>query len=305
MSDLLTHWAVFEDARRLAARDATITPAFQAALATETEIARLGALTRGGHRWIPELLQRYRPASDQPATRDGNVRRKLAFALGGIAHYAADLWMKPLISRVARADWSATDAAAQREGDGGRLAREKAAIREVSAYYDCHVFREVYRDGQEPPFTPDRALLLAHPGEAARALESFVRALFQRALLSCHTLSPPRENVEEWLDRLFALLQPLYISLDLYARVYANPDPDRVVAYEVETSFYRADDPIVRAARQIQRGESLPAAALDAALPEAANRSAYGRAVALALQRLREASAFWEGRTNQPPDVRQ
>ena len=305
MSDLLTHWAVFEDARRLAARDSEVCAEFSAALETETDIARLGALTRGGNRWAPALLARYRPAAAEPAAEPANVRRKLAFALGGIAHYAADVLMKPLMSRVAEADWHAAHAAMQRAGAGGPRAEVKVSIREVSAYYDCHVFRAVYGDGAEPPFAPERFLLAENKGEAARALESFARALFQRALLSCHTLAPPKDDAEPWLDRLFALLQPLYVSLDLYARVYAAPDPAKMALYEVETSFYRADDPAVRAARRAQHGEPLASADLDAALAEGANRGAYGQAVALALRRLREASAYWLGKTENPPDVRQ
>ncbi len=305
MSDLLTHWAVFEDMRRLAAHDAKVCSAFSTALEQETDIARLGALSRGGLRWIPALLARYRAATGVTPDDPVNARRKLAFALGGIAHYAADLLMKPLMSRVAQADWHAAHAALQREGAGGPRAQVKVSIREVSAYYDCHVFRAVYGDGVEPPFTPDRFLLAANTGDAAHALESFVRALFQRALLSCHTLAPPSDDVEPWLDRLFALLQPLYVSLELYARVYAAPDPAKMAVYEVETSFYRADDPAVRAARRAQRGERLAEADLEALLAENANRGAYGQAVALALRRLREGSAYWEGKTEIPPDVRQ
>ncbi len=305
MSDLLTHWAVFEDMRRLAAQDAAVCGDFTQALEAESEIARLGALTRGGGKWVPALLARYRPGEAPVVPDSDTVRRKLAFALGGIAHYAADVRMKPLMSRVARADWNSTDAAQQRAATRSASAPEKVSIREVSAYYDCHVFREVYRDGAEPPFTPDGALLGANAGGAGRALESFVRALFQRALLSCHTLAPDTGDVDGWLDRLFVLLQPLYISLDLYARVYANPDPAKMAAYEVETTFYCADDPVVRAARAAQNGRRPAAGAIEAALAENANRGEYGRAVALALCRLRDASAYWERRTDELPKVQQ
>lgn len=304
MSDLLTHWAIFEDARRLAAQDAAIHADFSRALDAETDIARLGALTRGGGQWVPALLARLRPNPAAVPIPNPDPR-KLAFALGGIAHYAADVRMKPLMSRVAKADWHRTHAALQRQGDAGDGAREKDSIREVSAYYDCHVFREVYRDGAEPPFVSGGALLGANTDPAGRALESFVRTLFQRALLSCHTLAPDRNDVEGWLDRLFDRLQPLYLSLDLYARVYANPDPAKMAVYEVETTFYRADDPVVRVARAAQRGQRLAGAEIEAALAPDANHGEYGRAVALALRRLREASAYWDRRTDNPPDVRQ
>lgn len=305
MSDLLTHWAVFEDGRRLAAYDPGICAAFTNAMETETDIARLGALTRGGHRWIPAILSRYRPSGNAPHRDGSSVRRKLAFALGGIAHYAADVCIKPLMSRVAGAEWSATHAAMQREGVGEPDAREKAAIREVSAYYDCHVFRRVYADGAEPPFAREAHLLTEKQSEATRALEAFVRGLFQRALISCHTLGSPQDDIDGWLDRLFALIPPLYLSLDLYARVYTTPDPDKIVDYEVETSFYRAEDPVVCAARRAQRREPISEEQIATASAEGANRGAYGQAVALALRRWREASDYWEGRSQRLREFRQ
>ncbi len=305
MSDLLTHWAVFEDMRRLVQYDAGVCDDFKTALSKESEIARLGALTRDGQSWIPHILARYRPASGSSPQVAANGCRKLAFALGGIAHYAADVLMKPLISRVAQADWSVIDAAMQREGAVGLRGQTKTSIREVSAYYDCHVFRTVYSDGAEPPFTPERFLLADNRGKAGHMLEAFIRALFQRALLACHTLSPPADDVEGWLDRLFALLPPLYISLELYAQVYAEPDPAKLAAYEVETSFYRADDPAIQLARRAQHNMQPMASEIEAVIADGANCSAYGQAVALALRRLREASAYWEGKLEQPPDVRQ
>ena len=78
-----------------------------------------------------------------------------------------------------------------------------------------------------------------------------------------------------------------------------------MAAYEVETTFYCADDPVVRAARAAQNGRRPAAGAIEAALAENANRGEYGRAVALALCRLRDASAYWERRTDELPKVQQ
>ncbi len=301
MSDLLTHWAVFEDCRRLSAQDPQIEPVFTQALQQECETARLGALSRGGNSWVPAVLTRQR----ETAAHGPPDLRKLAFALGGITHYAADVVMKPLMSRLAGADWSTTDGAMQKSRDGTPRTDGARSIREISAYYDCHVFREVYRDGAESPFDGAAFLLSANATEPGRALETFVRALFQRALLAWHTLSPAKADIDGWLDRLFAKLQPLYISLDLYARVYVTPDPAKLTAYEVATTFYRSDDPLIRLARRVQLESSAAPGELDAALTPAANASAYAAAVALGLVRLREASAFWQHRNPAPPDLRQ
>jgi len=271
MSDLLTHWAAFEDCRRLAQLDDEIEPLFKELLEAEREAARLGAITRGGNRWMAGILERARDGWDE---RDEGLRRKVAFCLGGLTHQACDNRMKPLMKARAPAHMK----------------------REISAYYDVHVFREVYLDGAEEPF---HHFLVAHndttPGQA---LEAFMRSLFQRALLSSHTIKPDYSDIDGWLDRLFEAVQDLYIDINLYARVYREPDPAKVQAYGVETAFYRSDDPAIRAARALQRGAPVEAEEVRRALEVDANESGYAQAVALGLAYLRNASALWRRETD-------
>jgi len=304
LSDLLTHWAVFEDCRRLAQFDARIDPLFARLMHDEREFARLGALTRAGSRWVPEILTKARSvwAEGEGTAESG---RKIAFALGGITHYAADITLKPLMSEVAQADWNASHSVMQGHAPAEGDHQNPASIREVSAYYDIKVFREVYLSGREEPF--NAFLTAANVTEPGQALEEFVRSLFQRALLSCHTLDPDREDIEAWLDRLFGRVQPLYIDIDLYVRVAAAPDAAKMQRYRVETEFYVASDPVIEAARAIQRGLQPSQAQIDAALALAgdANRGGYGQSVALGIQRLREASAFWRGEVSGTPDLKQ
>jgi len=304
LSDLLTHWAVFEDCRRLAQFDARIDPLFARLIHDEREFARLGALTRGGNRWVPEILTKARSvwAEGEGTAESG---RKIAFALGGITHYAADITLKPLMSEVAQADWNASHSVMQGHAPVEGEHQNPTSIREVSAYYDIKVFREVYLSGQEEPF--NAFLTAANVTEPGQALEEFIRSLFQRALLSCHTLDPDRDDIEGWLDRLFGRVQPLYIDIDLYVRVAAAPDAVKMQRYRVETEFYVASDPVIAAARAIQRGTPPAQAQIDAALALAgdANRGGYGRSVALGIRRLREASAFWRGEVSGTPDLKQ
>jgi hypothetical protein len=56
MSDLLTHWAIFEDLRRLSQHDPAIAPLFASILQEEREFARLGAISRGGSVFVPHIL---------------------------------------------------------------------------------------------------------------------------------------------------------------------------------------------------------------------------------------------------------
>ncbi len=301
VSDLLTHWAVFDDCRRLVQHDQAIDPTFVQIIERQREFARLGALTRGGSKWVPHILAQARAAWTTTTDRSAN-ERKVAFALGGIAHFAADVILKPIMSRLAQADWNV----AQDHMQHAAAAPDDAAaasIREISAYYDCHVFRQVYLSGNEEPFSA--FLTAANPTEPGKALESFVRSLFQRALLSCHTLDPDREGIDQWLDRLFARVQPLYLDIELYARVFAAPDPAKLAQYQVETAFYRLADPIVQAARAVHGGVSLSTPALDAALTPGANSGGYGRAVELGMVTLRQASAYWRGDVSELPNLKQ
>lgn len=277
MSDLLTHWAVFDDSRRLARHDQAIAPLFRDLIERERQHARLGAITRGGHRMIPEILQRARAAWAQSDDRL-LIERKVAFALGLLTHAACDLYMKPLMRRLTRQP-------------DGQVSKE--VHREVYAYQDVYVFRQVYLSGHEEPF--NRFLLAHNATSPGQALEEFVRALFQRALLSSHTFAPDLNDVDRWLEALFNLVQPLYVDVERLVRIFEQPDPAKMQAYEIETTFYRAGDPIIVAARALQRAEPVGADQLQAALPEAANQSHYGKALALSIELLRSASTFWRG----------
>jgi hypothetical protein len=302
MSDLLTHWAVFDDTRRLASYDPAIEP-YLVRVSNDYEAhARLGAIARSGGKWVPRLLQAARTAAgDELGTSSPAATWRLAFALGGLLHFPADLVFKPLMKRLAPAGAG---------GDGppvpaGVTQRERAGapIREISAYYDCHVFREVYLKpgrGELPA-----CLLDANSQPAAQQVEAFVRSLFQRSLLASHTLAPDLERFDEWLDELMAKVQPLYVSIELYSRVFASPDPAKTAAYEVETTFYDATDPLLVLAAEARRGLAVSSAALGNASAPGANRSGYAGCLRLGLELLRATSAYWRGEAPEPPDLRQ
>ena len=102
MSDMLTHWAIFDDMRRLAAHNDVLLPVVNRVLDEHVEFARLGALSRGGKQFVAHVLGTWRGGCEPNEL----AQRKLAFALGGIAHYAADVVMKKLMSgRTSRVRW--------------------------------------------------------------------------------------------------------------------------------------------------------------------------------------------------------
>ena len=279
MSDLLTHWAFFDDARRLLRTDKHIEPLLLDVLNETESIARLGALARGGTWWTGHIL---REARENQQRNDARWRQKLGFGLGGLLHYPADYEFKPLI--------------------GAMMTKTGLSKREVSAYFDCHVFRHVYMQGDEEPFT--RFLLAQNATQAGREMEAFVYALFQRALLSSHTLAPDKENFDEWMDNLLDQIQPFPIDIELYVDIWANPDAQKIEDLEVETTFYRATDPITQMARALQNGGSASQSEIDAALANPGS-SGYATGLRMCVAIMREASRFWRGETDEVPDVSQ
>ena len=279
MSDLLTHWALFDDARRLLHFDSHVDPLLLEILDETERVARLGALARGGTWWTGRIL---RAARDDQKPANARWRQKLGFGLGGLLHFPADYEFKPMI--------------------GAMMSKTGLSKREVSAYFDCHVFREVYASGDAQPFT--RFLLAQNATQPGREMEAFVYALFQRALLSAHTLAPDKENFDEWMDNLLDQIQPFTIDIELYTDVWANPDAAKIEALEVETSFYRAENSLIQLAKRAREGGAVAHSELDEALRNA-DASGYPNALRMCVEIMREASAFWRGQTDETPDVGQ
>jgi hypothetical protein len=301
MSDLLTHWAIFEDTCRYVLADDAVCAEIRSAAHDEREYARLGAISRYGNWFVPEIMAKARTDWAAPDADRTRILRRLAFALGGVTHFPTDYFMKPLLRTMGGSDWNAMHAADQ--AGKPQTAAEKEKLREVSAYYDVKVFNEVYRGGTEEPFSP--MVMSANSTDAGKALEEFVRALFQRALLACHTFSPPQRNVEPWLDAIIDQVQPLYIAIERYSKVFYEPDQAKMESYGVETVFYRADDPSVALARKLQAGYKPAPAEITDAIKDGANKGGYGKALALSAMQLRECSDFWQGKTDSLPNIYQ
>ncbi|HEY6256275.1 MAG TPA: hypothetical protein VIY51_10840 [Xanthobacteraceae bacterium] len=292
MSDMLTHWAAFEDCCRLGQLDERIESVFRAALVQQREAGRLGTLTRLGAKWMQPMLEGVRDKWSA-SSRDPKLQRNLGFVLGGLIHQATDNVMKPPLSRAASGTWSQMQAYLRgTPGTPPVSPQVVEAAHEYSAYLDAEVFRQVYLDGGADPFSEFFMAKLSPKGEA---FEEFVRALFQRSLLSVHTLNPTVDHMEDWLENLFRTVQPSFVGIDRWVRVYNQPDPQKIEAFGVRTSFYRPDDPPIRVARALQRGEPVDAAARQAVFAEGTHACYYGHILQTGLDYLRKASQFWRG----------
>lgn len=296
MSDMVTHWAVFDDCRRLLSADTSIEPVFAQVADSEREIARLGAITRGGGKWMQPVLELARDTWSDPDAHPA-IDRRLAFVVGWITHQACDTVVKPLLSRHAGSEWNLAHDVLQRQprARGREHEVDTDHVQQVSAYYDVHVFRKVYLSGEEEPFS---SLFLGTNGtRPGKALEEFLGSAFQRALLSCHTLIPPQsrnlDDLVKWQDAVFGYMQPLYLQTHWWIDAFQNPDPAKHAQFEVETKFYRDDDPAIAAARAIHRGERLTSHEVQEATADDVNQSIYGQALELSMRYLRAATAYW------------
>jgi hypothetical protein len=289
MSDMLTHWAAFEDCCRLAQIDQRIEPAFRRALEHQRAAGRLGTLTRLGAKWMQPLMTNVRERWHE---NDAKLERDLGFVLGGLVHQATDNVMKPALSRAAGGTWSQMQAYLRGTPGTPPVPPEVVeAAHEYSAYLDAEVFSEVYLGGAADPFS---AFFMAELSAKGKSFEDFVRALFQRSLLSVHTLNPTVDHMDEWLENLFRTVQPAFVGVDRWVRVINHPDPQKIEAYGVRTLFYRTDDPAIKVARAMQHGAPIDAAAREAALA-GAHTCYYAHILQTGLEYLRKAGEFWRG----------
>ncbi len=267
MSENITHTAVCDDCLRLMSQMPEICDAFKQSAADHLDIAQLGAVTRSTDTFNPGLLKRLRDDWDKRQPKD-NFELKLAYSLGALCHRAADRTMKPVFVEAAPDD--------------------KQSPKDVSIYHDVFLFREVYKEGVEKPYSPEMFAIKTQ-------FEEHFRILVQRALLSIHTFIPDRSNAEAWLDKLFSLRQQFYVEIARYAEAYNNPDPEKTRKYIVDVNFYDADDDLIRLARAAQSGEATDGDAVKKALASGKSESKYDQALVRGMGYLTAANSFFTG----------
>jgi hypothetical protein len=267
MSENITHVAVCDDCVRLLSQIPDICDIFKQVTKDYLDIAQLGAVTRSTDRFNPDLLKRLRDDWDKRKPED-NFELKLAYSLGALCHRAADRTMKLVFVATAPED--------------------RQSPKDVSIYHDVFLFREVYKEGIEKPYSPEMFGMKTE-------FEEHFRVLIQRALVSMHTFIPDVANAEKWLDNLFSLRQQFYIDIARYAEAYYNPDPEKTKKYIMDVNFYDADDDLIRISRAIQSGESVDSDAVKNALSSGKNESKYAHALSWAMRYLIAANQFFVG----------
>lgn len=267
MSENITHTAVCDDCLRLMSQIPDICNEFKQVAADHLDIAQLGAVTRSTDSFNPGLLKRLRDDWDGRQPKD-NFESKLAYSLGALCHRAADRTMKPVFKKAAPDD--------------------PQSPKDVSIYHDVFLFREIYKDGIEKPYSPEIFGAKTH-------FEEHFRVLFQRALLSIHTFIPDRTDAEAWLNKLFSVRQRFYVEVARYAEAYYHPDPEKTRKYIVDVNFYDAEDDLIRLARAVHEGNTVGEDAVMKALGSGKNESKYAQALAHGLRYLTAANRFFTG----------
>ena len=278
MSENITHTAVTDDCARLAIHSPSVCSAFKECLGKHLGLARLAGVTRSGDRFTTKLLAKYRDA--WPKRTEGSaLAQKLAFVLGWLCHRAADRQMKPI--------FHATDPNCPESPT------------DCSVYHDVFLLREVYAGSTREPYSPATVepRMESLPGArliGVEAVEELFRAMWQRALIGLHTFIPDQDDIEGWLERLFAKRQEFYVDLRRYAEAFAEPDPEKMKRFVYDVNFYDASDPIIRLARSLQEGSGSEGINLDEAVVAAESQSEYAQALRKGYLYIQAASEYFE-----------
>lgn len=283
MSDMLSHWAIFEDCRKIAAFDAQFDEGLSKVIESQLEYARLGTVSRGGNRWMQPLMERARAVWDRDDAHP-QQDRKLAFALGGLPHQAIDNVIKPY--REVLVD--------RNDAEGTPV---ENIHRWAYAYQDAFLFQKVFASGEAGDGYLNSLLLADNDGDAARAIEAFARTMVLRGLQGLHTLKPYEDDMDAWLDGIVEAIQPVTVDIQRLVEAQNRPDPAMLERFKLEEEFYSSADPVIALAEKVRGGGRPGQDEIDAALDVTVNKSVYGRALAVGIQYMREGTRFWRGET--------
>ncbi|TDG00609.1 hypothetical protein [Paenibacillus piri] len=280
MSEHVTHTAVLEDCFNLMFASDGINPAFKEAGRKYPHFAQFGSVTRSGDRFTINLLKDYRGRWESRTPED-KLDYKLAFILGWLSHRAADRQMKPVFREA--------------EPESTQFPTD------CSVYHDAFIFSELYTNHANSPFHFQLASfengIASLPVSAEfnmKAVTDFYRILHQRALIEMHTFIPDTDDIEGWMDKLYARHQEQIIQLERYAEAVVSPDPAKVKRFVVDTNFYDRNEPILQLTASLRKGGQATGEQLQAAV-NAEPRSHYGNAIKTGFHYIYYASRFFSG----------
>jgi len=276
LSEQVTHLALADDVRLLCLASPRVCDEIRDVLREDQAKMRLGALTRGSESFAGPMVKELCGRKDDPKPRDGE---KLAFCLGTMAHRAADRMMKPIFdsqSADGECDW-----------------------RDISVYHDVFLFDRIYGRGKSEPYAPGalepKLRFPKVPGLDAETAEEFFRVMFQRAMLSAHTLIPDYSDPEGWLDKLFGKLQEMSLDVRRYHEAVTNPDEEIFRRAIVDVNFYDDKDPVIALVRDLRDSVEISEAEFLERWRLRDHDSLYSRGVAKGYGYVQVTSEYWAG----------
>ncbi|MCR8633282.1 hypothetical protein [Paenibacillus radicis (ex Xue et al. 2023)] len=280
MSEHVTHTAVLEDCFNLMYASENIHASFKEVGKKFPQFAQFGSVTRSGDKFTVNLLKDYR-SRWETRTAEDRLDYKLVFILGWLSHRAADRQMKPVFR--------------EHEPESTEFPTD------CSIYHDAFIFSELYAKRHNTPFHFEMASfekgIESLPIAAEfniTALTDFYRILHQRALIEMHTFIPDTENIEGWMDKLYARHQEQIIHMDRYANAIVTPDPAKVKRFVVEPNFYDRNEPILQLTAALRNGAEVSQQELAAVL-DTEPRSHYAIAIKTGFHYIYNASQFFSG----------
>jgi len=276
LSEQVTHLALADDVRLLSVASPRVCEDVKGSLREHQDKMRLGALTRGSEGFAGAMVKVLREGKTKRKKGDGE---KLAFCIGTMAHRAVDRMMKPIFE--------------SQSADG------KCNWQDISVYHDVFLFDRIYGRGRKEPYAAGalepRYGFPSAAGVDAERVEEYFRVMFQRAMLSAHTLIPDMSDPEGWMEKVFGRVQEMTLDVGRYHRALTNPDEEIFGRAIVDVNFYDDGDPLIALLRDLREGAEVEGDEFMLRCRSRDHDSLYARGAAKGYGYVQVTSEYWSG----------
>ena len=276
MSEHVVHTAILLDSLRLISALDQVDPDFRQTLERYRYFALRGCVTVSGdtfsYRLLEELKARPRPLS-------GEDQAVLAFTVGWVSHRACDRIMKPI--------WKE----APFKGRGTDVDPNISPF-ECSIYHEAEAYRRYFSEDRLYPAAlfPERLSQEMPAGFRQETAETLIGGGLAANLMQIQTI-PDTLHDQERFEEICMRIQKFYVGLHRYRRAITAPDPVNYEEFVTKIDWYDENDPILRAALALARGEALSSAELLRLIGECGG-SYYAKALALSTQYILSADRY-------------
>ncbi|MBQ0734673.1 hypothetical protein [Aquimarina celericrescens] len=122
-------------------------------------------------------------------------------------------------------------------------------ISEKDIYRDCYLIKMLQNAGEEKNRIPITKSLKKESYDSVK--EGF-RLMRERNLLRMHTYKAEFSDAEKWIGDVIDLHHESADNDEKYAKIYCNPNPEKIEKYILTPQFYNEEDLIIKTAKDIQ-----------------------------------------------------